>query len=345
MSPYVLALLAILSVAGTVGNALVVYVFATKTDKQPLRIFVIAMAVVDLLTCAVELPASMAVAYNQQFYGNDFLCKWYIFLAWAPVPFSAFIITAIAADRYLCICRPLVRALNSLRAKIVVACIGLLACVMGLVSSLRFKVNIFPPMDCYNYTDPESYALPGEMGNLSSPIGCNNRLAGGGASVCTIDLDNPGSRAYMSAYRYVQTALLLLCAVVIAVLYALVFKRALADRRRFAPQTAGRNVAVDAGTTAGERAECATAQVTVVGSAEDGDNSERQSTDRNREQDVSYALMFFVVAALFFVNYLLTVVFVGIMVVYYVSDVANPVIYFLMSKTFRDDVKKLFSCK
>jgi len=67
------------------------------------------------------------------------------FLIACNIPFSLFIMVAIAVDRYLCICRPLTRVLTVHRAKLTVVVLALCAGAVGVCVALMYGVhNQFP---------------------------------------------------------------------------------------------------------------------------------------------------------------------------------------------------------
>ena len=59
----VIGLLCFLCVMGTVGNALVLYVFSKKKDKMVSTLFIVIMAIVDFSTCIVIMPATIYMEY------------------------------------------------------------------------------------------------------------------------------------------------------------------------------------------------------------------------------------------------------------------------------------------
>ncbi|CAG5128925.1 unnamed protein product, partial [Candidula unifasciata] len=109
-------------------------------DKSTAQVFIISMAVIDLFTCMVIIPLTMFVEYTEYDIKYDFLCKLYHFLITSKIPMSAFIMVAIAFDRYFCICHPFARIITLSRARNIVICLAILASFFGVVTSMFYGV-------------------------------------------------------------------------------------------------------------------------------------------------------------------------------------------------------------
>lgn len=88
----------------------------------------------------VIIPLTMLVEYTEYDIKFDFLCKLYHFLITSKIPMSAFIMVAIAFDRYFCICHPFSRIITQKRARYIVICLALLAVFFGVLTSLFYGV-------------------------------------------------------------------------------------------------------------------------------------------------------------------------------------------------------------
>lgn len=99
----VMGMLSIFSVIGTIGNAMVLYVYVRKRHKLAATVFIISLAATDFITCMIIVPYTIAVEYADYVVHYDILCKLYMFFITSNVPFATFIMVAIAVDRYLCI--------------------------------------------------------------------------------------------------------------------------------------------------------------------------------------------------------------------------------------------------
>ncbi|XP_059147224.1 trissin receptor-like [Physella acuta] len=138
----VITMLACFSVLGLIGNSLVLYVYVRKRNKLSSTVFIIALAATDLVTSAVSMPYTMVVESLNYTVSLDFSCKLYYFFITCTVPFSVFIMVAIAIDRYICICRPHSHVLDSVRARNCVICLLFLAIIMGIVTAMSMGVYV-----------------------------------------------------------------------------------------------------------------------------------------------------------------------------------------------------------
>ncbi|WAR15822.1 OPSD2-like protein [Mya arenaria] len=133
-------MLSLFSIIGTTGNAFVLYVFSKKKDKNTSTVFILALASIDFATCIVVIPFTIAVEFQFKKIGSDLTCKIYMFLITSNVPFSAFIMVAIAFDRYFCICRPWTKFLNTKCALRIIFVLLTFALTLGLLTSLAYGV-------------------------------------------------------------------------------------------------------------------------------------------------------------------------------------------------------------
>lgn len=136
-----LALLGIIVVIGGIGNVLVIVVYKRKLySDYTADFFIIVLAISDLIVCLVIVPCTMAVEYLT-FNISSLFCKTYYFLNTTNLLFSTLLISAVALDRYLCICHPFRQYLTIGRS---IKLIGLLALVSfgnGIMSTFNVEVR------------------------------------------------------------------------------------------------------------------------------------------------------------------------------------------------------------
>lgn len=137
---FITCMLSVFSVVGTTGNAFVLYVFSNKKDKNTSTVFILALASIDFVTCLCLIPFTIIVEFQYKKIDNDIMCKIYQFFITSNVPFSAFIMVAIAFDRYFCICRPWMKILDIKSAKKIIASLLIFALILGLITSLAYGV-------------------------------------------------------------------------------------------------------------------------------------------------------------------------------------------------------------
>lgn len=132
--------LCVFAVIGTIGNGLVLYVFTKPRQKFTSSPFILTLAGIDLITCLVIIPFTVAMEIINFEVSNDIVCKMYQFLITTTIPFSALVMVAIAVDRYFCICRPFVKVMTCQRVRIMVTSLFMIAVCLGMLSCLNFGI-------------------------------------------------------------------------------------------------------------------------------------------------------------------------------------------------------------
>ncbi|KAK0065386.1 cephalotocin receptor 1 [Biomphalaria pfeifferi] len=265
-------MLASFSALGLIGNSLVLYVYVRKRNKLSSTVFIIALAATDLVTSVVSMPYTMVLEGLNYHITYDFTCKLYYFFITCTVPFSVFIMVAIAADRYICICRPHSHVLDSKRARNSVLVLLLLAILIGIVPAMFHGVYIdsntlkkkeigFQPIEKEVRQDFENITEILNMLHGSSCHECVNNSATNDdyatqlvklvvelyKKVCT--RANPANESYIYtgqclpnqiifserfrfSYQTVYSSSFLVCFSVVFVLYILIYKSVLVRRAR-----------------------------------------------------------------------------------------------------------------
>ncbi|XP_062603806.1 cholecystokinin receptor type A-like [Saccostrea cucullata] len=107
-------------VLGCFGNTTVIYVFYSKWHKTTYRVFIIALAILDLVNVLVTVPSELYLMQNAFKFSNEVFCKVSRFCTFTLNISSAFTLISIAGDRYFRVCRPLQKQLSVKKAKIIV---------------------------------------------------------------------------------------------------------------------------------------------------------------------------------------------------------------------------------
>nr|KAG5704408.1 hypothetical protein BaRGS_031114 [Batillaria attramentaria] len=133
-------MLSLFSVVGVIGNAIAFYIFFLRRNSGTSVIFILALAGTDFVTCLVTIPFTIvfeAVRYNLRY---DIVCKMYFFFICSTIPYSSFIMAAIAFDRYFCICHPFMHVFTIPRARLIVLCLAIPAFSFGIITGMTYGI-------------------------------------------------------------------------------------------------------------------------------------------------------------------------------------------------------------
>ena len=207
----VMVLLSIFSIFGTIGNSLVLYIYSCKKEKSTAGIFIMSLAGTDLVTCLLIVPFTEVVIFLQYRLEYDAACKIYMFLITCNVPFSAFIMVAIALDRYFCICHPFLHALNIQRSKLIVVCLLILASVFGIITALIHGVYVYQEISIdpslSNNTQHSGQAVVHDT-KLNETVATNGSYPGG-VAVLLCDENSNTTCIQTNGTEFLQTRLVL----------------------------------------------------------------------------------------------------------------------------------------
>lgn len=245
----VIGILSFFSVIGTVGNALVLYVYVKKRNKLASTVFIITLAGTDFITCILIIPYTIVLEYMLYYIKFDVLCKLYMFLITSNVPFSAFIMMAIAVDRYLCICHPFSHILNKRIAKLVISVLAVIAFTLGIITALNYGVytkiregseNSYRTNDTsvsrdnltyVSWQQPEVMSTTYDNGlqNISELNQVPNSSNGKSDTVILYDgFCKPNglifSHKFLNFYQKIYSSFFVIVIVVVVVLYILIYK-------------------------------------------------------------------------------------------------------------------------
>ena len=224
----IVTMLVVFSMFGSAGNALVLYVFSTAKDDLVSTLFIIVLAVVDFSTCLVIIPFTIVVhlvSYQIRF---DLFCKLYQFLITSNIPFSALIMTAIAVDRYFCICHPFARLLTLRRARVVVLVLAAFASLLGIIGALTHSVYKRDSVTA-NTTENENDAIT--QPPVTLPVTSLNRSGIVYSGYCE-PTDLILSTRFALAFQRCYTSIFVVCLGIVVVLYFLIYRSVLRQRHK-----------------------------------------------------------------------------------------------------------------
>ncbi|CAC5386430.1 unnamed protein product [Mytilus coruscus] len=311
----VMCMLSVFSVMGTFGNGLVIYVYSKKRDKLTSNVFIMGLALTDFITSLLIMPYTVVFTFLEEKVLFDIPCKIFYFLITSNVPLSAFIMVAIAVDRYLCICHPFLHLLTVPRAKIVLLIQLVFAGILGLITALMHSV----------------YALPEELLDLDLKNPYHKNISFAGCETVYTGTCKHTSRLFSvefnSYYQKVYSSFFLISLLLVFTLYIMIYKyvtsrRAKRQKQKNAKQFSTTMVQTEASQIDNTKVSHDHHHPTKVEVNENGVSttllppdhqdeqmrqqrkSVREKRDHNALANIKTALMLFVVAVVFVIAYL-----------------------------------------
>lgn len=101
----VICAIGVLLLTGMIGNGLVIYVYARKPKTTTNRIFILALAILDFLSCTVVIPFEIYDLGHTFTFTRTILCKLARFSEFMLILGAGFTLVAISIDRYVHLCR------------------------------------------------------------------------------------------------------------------------------------------------------------------------------------------------------------------------------------------------
>ncbi|KAL4225175.1 hypothetical protein ACF0H5_015867 [Mactra antiquata] len=98
-----IAMITVLSITGTLGNAPTLIVFLKRKDRHASSTFIKILAVLDLLVCMFVMP--FTIFYELHTVTSDVSCRVFEFLSHFTVLASNATLVAIATERYIAVCK------------------------------------------------------------------------------------------------------------------------------------------------------------------------------------------------------------------------------------------------
>ena len=130
------AFLTTISIVGTIGNLIVAFVYFQKRDKQTSTFFILMLAFIDLSVCSVLVPMTIYMENILFETSSIILCKTFFFLTTTTVPMSSLLMTAIAFDRYFCICMVSKNIMTLVKARFLAIILFIVSALCGVIPAL-----------------------------------------------------------------------------------------------------------------------------------------------------------------------------------------------------------------
>ena len=157
----------VLMLMGLLGNPLAIYIYGWRWRTSSTRVFLFALAVIDLMNCLITIPTEITIMRDFYNFHSDGLCKASRFTTYIMNNATSAIFLAIAVDRYIRICHPHKNPVSPRSAK--VACgIGLMIGLavawpaLFLYGRIEIKIPADPPVYgsmCLVHDEMEEYSL------------------------------------------------------------------------------------------------------------------------------------------------------------------------------------------
>lgn len=201
----------VLMILGVVGNANVLFVYATKFKNSNHRLYIISLACLDLVTCCIGMPFVIVDLRYPLLFTLVPVCKILRFLNYFMCTCSALILVVIAVDRYKKICKPFDPQMSRKMAK--------LACLIAMIVSLCLA---WPAPILYGHStvDAETISEYFKMDINITGVQCFTE-------------DRFKHTKYQAFFNIVLILVILTSTVILAVLYGLIGRKVFKQTKKF----------------------------------------------------------------------------------------------------------------
>ncbi|KAK3095062.1 hypothetical protein FSP39_009819 [Pinctada imbricata] len=148
----VVIFLATLCVLGTIGNLHVLVVYQKQYKISNFKLFIIVLALNDLLTCILSIPFEIVRTRYKFTFQVDVFCKISRFFVYIFSNTCGLILSFIAVERCRKICAPFRRQLSHRMVTIAVVCLFVFSALLSVPTLLYCKILDKPLPDHGNYT-------------------------------------------------------------------------------------------------------------------------------------------------------------------------------------------------
>ncbi|XP_055872399.1 alpha-2A adrenergic receptor-like isoform X1 [Biomphalaria glabrata] len=115
------------AVIGIIGNSLVLFVYTRRFPETPVRVFLVAVAALDLITNVIVIPGEIYDLLHSWMFDKPNVCKVRLYFTVSTTMASAFLLLALAITRYRKICRPFKKQVSITQAKVICLIVVILA--------------------------------------------------------------------------------------------------------------------------------------------------------------------------------------------------------------------------
>jgi cholecystokinin A receptor len=248
---HITSFLVVISVVGTIGNLIVAFVYWQKRDKQTSTFFILVLAFIDFTVCFILVPLTIYMEKILFETNSLILCKAYFFLTTTTVPSSSLLMTAIAIDRYFCICQANKNVLTLQKTKVIGVILLFISGLLGVIPALASIVqpnsggSTNSTQNGNQTSSTEDYdtsSISNELENrydISSSSLSSNLTSNLTSYQCTVNHDSTSQFAFLiMPFKFVYDFVFVASVITITSLYVLIYKeiytrrKAKRDRRR-----------------------------------------------------------------------------------------------------------------
>lgn len=227
-----------ISLIGTIGNALVIFVYLYKlNDKETSTFFILHLAFVDFICCILLVPLNCYFELNHDNIPNDFICKFHTFLNVLNITYSCLLMTLVAFERYFSIIWPFLRLLTKRRSKLIMLILLALCLLIAFLSSFSFGIDhlieIHLPNSSSIFLLQNITTIDGIIKDKFDMLNLNDTQVQN--NIHRTNECHPNdlliSHELFEYIRLIQNCLFIVCFVIIFILYAFIFV-SVAKRRK-----------------------------------------------------------------------------------------------------------------
>ncbi|XP_052766412.1 alpha-2A adrenergic receptor-like [Mya arenaria] len=153
-------------VAGIIGNVFVCYIYTHRLRRSPSRIFILFLAMLDLISCIVGAGSELSDLFQPLVFTATWSCKILRFGLSFTIISASFTLICVAFDRYYKVCKPLdsfpIRKIKNLCIIVAVLSLVLSSPALGLfgLKTVNTDVNGITGSECSTADDVRGTPLP-----------------------------------------------------------------------------------------------------------------------------------------------------------------------------------------